>query len=434
MKKAWVVAVDMGYGHQRPAFALRRMAQGGKVITANDYSGIPKLDRTIWQETRRVYEFVSRFKKIPVLGDLAFALLDKVQEIRPFYPKDRPVERPGFQLKVIWQLMERKGWGRHLISKLNQEPLPLISTFPVPGFMAEYWEYQGDIYLLVTDSDAARAWVPLFPKESRIRYLAPTPRVAKRLRGYGVPKERIFLTGFPLPEEFTDRNGFLKTKEDLRRRLVRLDPERKYLTRYADVARRYLGKVPGMAKEGQVPVVTFAVGGAGAQQALGKRIVEGLAPLLKKGKLQLLMVAATHEDAAHVFAGKAKELGLSEKQVEVAFFKTKSEYFKKFPSILRETDILWTKPSELSFYAALGIPLLLSPPIGSQEEQNLKWLLRAGAGINQLAVETAGDWMEDFLNQGLFAEAAMQGFVELERNGLNNIMQLVEKASEGKKG
>ncbi|MDP2734934.1 MAG: hypothetical protein Q8P12_01875 [bacterium] len=433
MEKAWVVAVDMGYGHQRPAFALQKIAQGGKTITANDYPGIPKLDHTIWQETRRVYEFVSRFKKIPVLGDLAFALLDKVQEIKPFYPKERPVERPGFQLKVIWQLMERKGWGRHLISKLNQNPIPLVSTFPVPGFMAEYWEYQGDIYLLVTDSDAARAWVPLFPKESRIRYLAPTPRVAQRLHSYGVPKERIFLTGFPLPEEFADGNGFLETKKDLRRRLARLDPHRKYVTRYSDVVRRYLGKVPAIVKESPAPLITFAVGGAGAQQVLGTRIMEGLASLLKEGKLRLLMVAATHKDAAVTFRKKAQELGLFKHQATVAFFKTKNEYFREFSSILRETDILWTKPSELSFYAALGIPLLLSPPIGSQEEQNQKWLLRVGAGISQLAPESAADWMEDFLNQGLFAEAAMQGFVEMERNGARNIAQLLKKAGEGKK-
>jgi len=29
MEKAWIVAVDMGYGHQRAAFALKGIAQGG---------------------------------------------------------------------------------------------------------------------------------------------------------------------------------------------------------------------------------------------------------------------------------------------------------------------------------------------------------------------------------------------------------------------
>ena len=33
-KKAWVVAVDMGYGHQRTAYPLRDVAFGSRVITA----------------------------------------------------------------------------------------------------------------------------------------------------------------------------------------------------------------------------------------------------------------------------------------------------------------------------------------------------------------------------------------------------------------
>ena len=416
--------VDMGYGHQRPAFALRKIAFEGKTITANDYPGIPELDRTVWHETRRVYEFISKFKKVPVLGDLVFSLMDKVQEIKPFYPKERPLEPAGFQLRTIYGLMEKKDWGRHLIEKLDEDPIPMICTFPVPGFMAEHWKYRGDIYLVVTDSDAARAWVPFFPKESKIRYLAPSQVVQERLVQYGIPKERITLTGFPLPEEFVSKEGLLQTKEDLRRRLIRLDQKGKYRTRYADVIRAYLGTVP--TENDGVPVITFAVGGAGAQQALGKQIIQYLTPLLKEGKLRLCMVAATHKDAAIGFEETAKEQGLSEKEVEIAFFKSKDEYFLAFNDILRKTDILWTKPSELSFFAALGIPLLLSSPIGSQEVHNQKWLLRLGSAVPQLKVEYAAEWIVDFLNQGLFAEAAMQGFVEMERNGVKNIMNAIE--------
>ncbi len=424
MKKAWVVAVDMGYGHQRPAFALRHIAFRGKVISANDYPGIPELDQTLWRETRRVYEFISKFKKVPVLGDLAFSLMDKVQEIKPFYPKERPLEPPGLQLRTIYGLIEKKQWGRHLMERLDEDPIPMICTFPVPGFMAEHWKYRGDIYLLVTDSDAARAWVPFFPKESKIQYLAPSELVAERLLQYGITKEKITLTGFPLPEEFTNKEGFSQTKEDLRRRLVRLDQKSKYRTKYADVVRAYLGSVPRY-HDGAV-VITFAVGGAGAQQALGKQIIQYLAPLIKEGKVKLCMVAATHKDAAIGFSKTAIENGLSEKEVEVVFCKTKDEYFKRFTEVLRKTDILWTKPSELCFYAALGIPLLLSPPIGSQEVQNQKWLTRLGSAIPQLKVEYAGEWIVDFLNQGLFAEAAMQGFVEMERNGAANIANVIE--------
>ena len=76
----------MGYGHQRAALPFKDIAQGGKIIAANDYVGIPSSDRNIWEASRRFYEAVSRFKKFPVLGDLFFAIYDKFQEIQEFYP------------------------------------------------------------------------------------------------------------------------------------------------------------------------------------------------------------------------------------------------------------------------------------------------------------------------------------------------------------
>ena len=71
-KKAWVVAVDMGYGHQRTAYPLKDIAFGGKTINANNYEGIPEKDKKLWQQSRSFYEFVSRFKRIPIIGEFLF--------------------------------------------------------------------------------------------------------------------------------------------------------------------------------------------------------------------------------------------------------------------------------------------------------------------------------------------------------------------------
>ncbi len=46
-KKVWVVAADMGYGHQRTAYPLKDIAFTGRVINANSYEGIPKKDYII---------------------------------------------------------------------------------------------------------------------------------------------------------------------------------------------------------------------------------------------------------------------------------------------------------------------------------------------------------------------------------------------------
>lgn len=96
----------------------------------------------------------------------------------------------------------------------------MVATFFTPAFMAEFFEYPGDIFCIVTDTDAARIWAPLEPSRSRIKYLAPTARVAERLELYGVKKENIILTGFPLPMENGENHETIK--EDLRTRILNL--------------------------------------------------------------------------------------------------------------------------------------------------------------------------------------------------------------------
>ena len=62
---------------------------------------------------------------------------------------------------------------------------------------------------------------------------------------------------------------------------------------------------------------------------------------------------------------------------------SRTAYFHDFTQTLKTTDILWTKPSELSFYCGLGIGIVMAPPIGSQEEFNRVWLTYMGGGVSQ---------------------------------------------------
>ena len=118
-KKAWVVAVDMGYGHQRAAWPLLDIAQDGKVISANNYPGIPLSDRKIWRNTRRLYDLISKFKQVPFVGDIAFGIFDRFQNIKDFYVVNKNV-KPTLQLQQIYKLFSDKKWGRHLIEELSK--------------------------------------------------------------------------------------------------------------------------------------------------------------------------------------------------------------------------------------------------------------------------------------------------------------------------
>ena len=125
--KAWVVAVDMGYGHQRAAYPLKYLAYGREIINSNTYEGIPKKDVKIWRQSQKFYNFISRFKNFPILGKYAFDLFDRFQAIPRFYPKR---DLSGSNLQLLSSIfLIKKGWGKHFVEKLKKKDIPLISTF-----------------------------------------------------------------------------------------------------------------------------------------------------------------------------------------------------------------------------------------------------------------------------------------------------------------
>jgi len=427
--KAWIVSVDMGYGHQRAAYPLKRFAYGGKIINASNYPGMPKKDHKIWQDSRKFYEFVSRFKKVPFFGELAFDLYDKVQEIPSFYPK-RDLSKTNFQQREIFSLIKKRQWGKHFIERLDKKPLPLITTFFIPAFMAEVWGYGGDIYCVICDADISRAWVPLDPTKSRIRYLASNYRVVERLKLYGIKTENIFLTGFPLPEENIGGESLDILKHDLAERLIHLDPENSFIQKYKLTIAERLGKKWPHSKSNRPPTITFAVGGAGAQRELGVQIVKNLSSRIKANEIKIILVAGIRNEVNQYFRDNVKRIGLGknlDKNIKIIFANSKDEYFKKFNKALRETDILWTKPSELSFYTALGLPIIMSTPIGSQEKFNRKWLMSIGSGTDQEDVQYVNEWLFDWMKSGFFARLAMQGFLEGGKYGTYNIEKIIKQ-------
>lgn len=426
-RNAYVVAVDMGYGHQRAAYPLRKLSREEKVINANNYRGILSTDRKIWQQSRKVYEFFSRFKNFPVIGGIAWDIFDKFQAIEPLYPK-RDLSKPTIQLKSTYSLIQNNQWGKHLIDKLAARPLPIVFSFFIPAFMAEIFNYPEEIYCLATDTDISRAWAPLNPHRSRIKYFAPNHRVEERLQMYGVKQENIFVTGFPLPDELVGTNKTILRRE-LGYRLFNLDPKKTYLQKYHDTISHHLGERNVPRTRHHPLTLTFAVGGAGAQRELGIEIIRSLKKKIKTKKINVILVAGIHNDVNQYFRNEICCLGLRSElknnQIKIIFGVDKQDYFQKFNYALKHTDILWTKPSELSFYSALGLPIIMAPPIGSQERFNQKWLRAIGAGVNQEDPRYTDQWLFDWLASGWFAEAAMNGLLEGSTCGVENITKIL---------
>ncbi len=420
------MAVSMGYGHQRTAFPLRSLSPDGKVINANDYEGIPLKDKEVWLSSRRFYDFVSNLKRIPVFGWLIFYIFDRFQRILNFYPK-RDLSGSNVTLRQMFKLI-KSGWGKDLIQRLEAKKIPFITTFFTTAFMAEEFNYPGEIFCVTADADVARAWAPLNSKKTRIQYCASTERVAERLKLYGVKEENIHLTGYPLPKENIGELSMDVLKKDMALRLVNLDPSKHYFKEYRAVIKENIGELPEVS--GRPLTILFSVGGAGAQKDIGMKIVESLRDNIKNKKVRMILSAGVRQESVDYFRSNLKNLGFREPfddGVELLSAIGLSDYFSLFNETLRRTDILWTKPSELSFYCALGIPIIIAPPIGSQEDFNREWLLKVGAAMNQYDPSYTHEWLFDYLKDGWFAEAAMHGFLDAEKMGTYNIEKLIAK-------
>lgn len=419
-KKINLVVADMGYGHQRAAYPLLELSAGESIVV-NDYQGMSEWEKKYWEKSLRSYEQISRFKKVPVLGQVVFKIMDNFQKIKNFYPF-RDLSEQTLQQKFFFHSI-KTGLGKNLIENLNSSGLPFLTTFFTAAYIAEYYNYQGDIYCVICDADASRAWAPLDPKNSRTKFLLPNENVRERFLMYGVKPENIIVTGFPLPKENIGQQKEI-LEADLARRIKVLDSEGKYQENYKSLLTGVLDDFSEIKKK--AVVITFAVGGAGAQKEVGAVILNKLSVKIKSGEFKLNLVAGSRPEVRDYFIEQLKLNNIREGSgVEIIFSSNKIDYFKKFNDCLHATDILWTKPSELSFYCALGLPIIMSTPVGSQEDFNRQWLLSVGAGIDSLELDNVDEWLPDLLESGRLARAAMDGFLNAEQMGTYNIESII---------
>lgn len=422
-RRAWVVTVDMGYGHQRAAFPLRDIAHE-RIITANGDKVVEPGERQRWRRFQFWYEFLSRLSGIPWIGEFLWRAYDRFQRISPIYPF-RDLSKPTFGSLFLHRMI-RRNFARSLPEYARGKDIPFVTTFFVPALAADHAGLR-NVFCIVTDADINRIWVAENPRRSGIIYLAPTEQSRRRLFQYGVPADNLHLTGFPLPQENVDA-----VHGDLAARLGRLDPRRAFYRRFRETVDREVGPPP----ESRGPVeVTYAVGGAGAQKDVAACIVRSLKPFILDGRFRLNLVAGTRFEVRNYFMGLLRSLDLEgqlDRGIRVLFCLDKPDYFERFNAMLRGTDVLWTKPSELVFYTALGLPILMTRPLGSHEEFNRDWVLRMGAGFMQEDPCQSAEWLWEWRETGMLAEAAFHGYLKAPRHGTENVKRLIFAEDRGR--
>ncbi|HSC86492.1 MAG TPA: hypothetical protein VLC09_04450 [Polyangiaceae bacterium] len=419
-----LVAIDMGYGHLRPAHALSTFLGGQPVLLADRAPLANEREQKLWRQVRGGYEVLSRAGRLPLVGGALGDLLNGLTAIPQLYPR-RDLSKPNVAVRALGSVADR-GLGAGLAERLRRTGHPLLTTFYGPAVLSDY-HGAGRLFCVVTDADVNRVWAPIDPRRTEVVYLAPSLRVRRRLKAYGVPSDRVIVTGYPLPHELLGGPEVPVLRENLRRRLPALDPRGRFLREVRAEVSYFLGDVPESA--GQPLHLTFAVGGAGAQVDMAFRFLPSLARRIRRGKLRLTLVAGIRPEVAARFHEAIAAASLVPEYeaggIRVLLEATHDDYFAAFNRTLAETDVLWTKPSELTFFGALGIPLIFSKPVGAHERYNRRWAIDGGSGIKQYDPEHAGDWLWEMLKDGTLAGAAWTGYGRMPKFGLYRIVEEV---------
>jgi hypothetical protein len=351
-------------------------------------------------------------------------MLDNLLHIPNLYTKFN-LSLPTFQVEIL-EFYIKNGFYDELKELVKKEPLPVLSTFYAPAIALNLFSIPNN-FCFVTDSDINRVWAAKDAANSSIIYFVASNRAALRLKKYGVPEKNIFFTGYPF-----NRNIFNNetVRISLAKRLKILDPKGNFAKNFLELANKILGFDFREIQRNDALSISFAVGGAGAQKELAKKIIKSFRKEIQDGLVKINLIAGTRLEVKEYFENLIRQENLGNNHIKVIYCDNKLDYFEIFDKTILETDILWTKPSELSFYSALGLPLILSSSIGSQERANKKWLRdEMGIAFPQYKPSLASEWIKDFLDSGRLAEVAFLGYLKQNVDGYDRILEIIKNKS-----
>jgi hypothetical protein len=381
------------------------------------------VEAAIWKIVRNIYSALSRASDWNAVGPAARAILKNVTEITPL--QNRSTRQPASVMTRIADWMASSFGGR-LRKLASESEITVIATYPAAALAFNRMK-SARVFCLATDTDLNRAWAPSNAEAGTIEYFAPVERVVRRLRSFGVSDSKIHLTGFPLPAKLVRQ-----APDDLARRLTCLDPRGAFKKNAPEEAVAMINSSP--CPSGERPIsLTIAIGGAGAQTRQVGRLLMALKEWIVNGKLKFNMIAGIRPDVVDVLHKMVLSAGLStflKDRIDVLFEDNFKDYFHRFNDCLADTDVLWTKPSELAFYAALGLPILLTDPVGDQEKANRNWLLSQDSALDAGDPDFFSLRLKEMLGAGELCRIAWNAYTNLDRNGIERIYRHILNSSD----
>ncbi len=405
-KQVLLTTAEMGYGHLRALYPFTEIPEY-KLVILGQTDGSKPFEKRVWRIGLIMYESASRFKDFPVLGWVVFSLMNGFLRIPP-RNKHVKSKRRSFPFWLLEQFI-KMGLVDGLKNELKNKQKSLLTSFYAPVIALSGTE-NVNVYCQICDADLSRVWVARYPKNDNTRYFAPCKSAVIRLRQYGVRPQMIHLTGFPFSHKLVGGMEEEIAKQNYTERISLLDN-------------------PKSNSQKRPLKIAYAVGGAGALTSVGIRIADNLSDDILSGKVILYLIAGIKIEVIKEFLDYKEKNFPNCNNIQIVWAQNLSDYFKRFDEIISHVHVLWTKPSELVFYSALGIPIIMTKPIGAQEKANREWVIENRAGLDQSSSQNLGYWILTQFHNGNLGRMAHSGWYNGVRTALYRIPVIIDKTS-----
>ncbi|GGJ09904.1 galactosyldiacylglycerol synthase [Alicyclobacillus cellulosilyticus] len=339
MARVLLLTASFGDGHNQAAFAVAEaLAQGGDVVKVVDY--VEWLHPAVRSFAK--FSLLQGVQKAPALYGLFYRSMSR---IHPTSSLQRQLNHLGMSHMKRWLAQFR--------------PDVVASTFPTPtGVLSELRGMQYTSVrsaAIVTDYTAHRQWVQVHTDA----YFVASDSVKQELLAYGVPEDRIFVTGIPVRSRFGEARveALRAMRDELRRR-------------------------HGLRSD--QPLILMMGGGAGlfGDMPAWEQVMQDL-------PAQFVIICGHNDRLQRKLAGLASE------RIRVL------GYTQNVDEWMAMADLLITKAGGITVTEALamGLPMLLYRPIPGQERENARFVIRAGAARLAEDVRSATQILQELVSR-----------------------------------
>jgi len=400
--KKILVTAEMGFGHLRALYPFANNPDF-EFFVLGQTDGSSKFEKRLWKFSLNSYEWASRFKRVPIIGAIIYWLMNGLLSIPN---RNKKISKVEYSLPYqLLELIIKLGLCKNLINSTKSKAVVLTSFYaPVVALSKK----KVSVFCQICDADLSRVWVSRKKSISTTHYFAPCKKAANRLLLYSVNPNNIHLTGFPLPKKLIGESSEnVATQNYLKRK--------KYLS------------IPHQISSNSPLEIAYIVGGAGAYSKIGKEIALSFRDEINKGTVVLYLVAGIKKSIIDDYNAFIEKEFSESHSIRLVYGVDQNDYFNKFTDLMANIHIIWTKPSEIVFYSALGIPIIMTDPLGPQEKANREWLIESGAGIDQYLSKHTNLWVINRLNKGIFYEMTCNGWENGIRSATYKIPEIISQ-------